>query len=168
MHAVFWELPSFARYREQYLNDDEYRVLQIEMMSNPTAGKLIPGSGGLRKLRHAYVAKNKGKRGGIRVIYFWRLSEHEFWLFSIYGKDKSIDLTPDQLQVVRRRLKHQLPAKGTSVMKKRNLFNELMEGLDALEAEHAGKAQIKKVRLELPPPPSKAIVDAEKKKNQVH
>lgn len=114
MHAVLWELPSFARYREQYLNDDEYRILQIEMMSNPTAGTVIPGSGGLRKLRHAYPAKNRGKRGGTRIIYFWRLSEHEFWLFSIYGKDKAMDLTSEQLQLVRRRLKCELQQRGVA------------------------------------------------------
>lgn len=108
MHAVFWELPSFSRNRERYLNDDEYRVLQIEMMSNPTAGTVIPGSGGLRKLRHVHAAKNKGKRGGIRVIYFWRLSEHEIWLFSIYGKDQAMDLTPKQLQLLRQELKLKL------------------------------------------------------------
>jgi len=112
MRAVFWELPSFARHRERYLNDDEYRVLQIEMMSNPTAGTVIQGSGGLRKLRHVHAAKNKGKRGGIRVIYFWRLSEHEFWLFSIYGKDQTMDLTPEQLQALRRRLKSELQQRG--------------------------------------------------------
>ncbi|WP_373989350.1 hypothetical protein [Duganella sp. BuS-21] len=82
------------------------------MMSNPNAGAVIPGSGGLRKLRHAYAAKNQGKRGGIRVIYFWRLSEHEFWLFSIYGKDQAMDLTPEQLQILRRRLKHELRQRG--------------------------------------------------------
>ena len=108
MHAVFWELPSFVRHRERYLNDDEYRVLQIEMMSNPTAGTVIPGSGGLRKLRHVHTAKNKGKR----VIYFWRLSEHEFRLFSIYGKDQVMDLTPEQLQILRRRLKAELRQRG--------------------------------------------------------
>jgi hypothetical protein len=112
MHAVFWELPSFARYREKYLNDDEYRVLQIEMMSNPTIGAVIRGSGGLRKLRHINPAKSRGKRGGIRVIYFWRLSAHEFWLFSIYGKDEAMNLSPEQLKILRNRLKYELQERG--------------------------------------------------------
>ncbi len=63
MQAVFWELPSFARNREQYLDDDEYQALQNYLMHAPDAGTIIPGSGGLRKLRHPYPAKQKSKRG---------------------------------------------------------------------------------------------------------
>lgn len=112
MKATFWELPSFARRREHYLDDREYRALQIELMRFPAKGVLIQGSGGLRKLRYGDVAHGKGKRGGLRIIYFWRESAAQFWLFTLYGKDEVVDLTSAQLQILRTRLQQELQARS--------------------------------------------------------
>lgn len=71
MKAVFVELPAFARYRAVYLDDEAFSRLQNEMMKNPAAGDVIEGTGGLRKLRFADSRRGKGKRGGLRVIYYW-------------------------------------------------------------------------------------------------
>ena len=71
MKAVFIELPSFERHRANYLDDDDFRGLQNLLMLQPEAGDSIPGTGGLRKLRFADARRGKGKRGGLRVIYYW-------------------------------------------------------------------------------------------------
>jgi hypothetical protein len=69
--AEFVELPAFERRRAKYLGDDEYRALQLQLMLNPEAGAVMPGTGGLRKIRFADHRRGKGKRGGLRVIYYW-------------------------------------------------------------------------------------------------
>lgn len=70
MKASFVELPSFERHREMYLDDLVYKALQIELMKNPEAGKIIAGTGGLRKIRFNDEKRGKGKRSGLRVIYY--------------------------------------------------------------------------------------------------
>jgi hypothetical protein len=80
MRATFVEMPPFMRYREDYLDDPVYRQLQFELMKNPEAGDVIAGTGGLRKLRFADRTRGKGKRGGLRVIYYWRVAADQFWL----------------------------------------------------------------------------------------
>jgi len=62
-------------------------------MLDPEAGALIPGTGGLRKLRFADGRRGKGKRGGLRVIYYWWHAGLQFWLFTIYDKEELSDLT---------------------------------------------------------------------------
>ena len=71
MQAAFVELPPFARTRNDYMDDEAYRRLQLKLMDNLTAGAVIEGKGGLRKLRQADSRRGKGKRGGLRVIYYW-------------------------------------------------------------------------------------------------
>ena len=71
MKAVFIELAAFERHRANYLEDDEFRGLQNLLMLHPEAGDSIAGTGGLRKLRFADLRRGKGKRGGLRVIYYW-------------------------------------------------------------------------------------------------
>lgn len=70
MRALFVELPAFARYRQDYLNDEAFRALQAELLANPDVGDVIEGTGGLRKMRQAEQRRGKGKRGGLRVIYY--------------------------------------------------------------------------------------------------
>jgi hypothetical protein len=65
MQATFVELPPFERARRNYLDDEAYRLLQCELMENPTAGAVIEGTGGLRKLRQTDPRRGKGKRGGL-------------------------------------------------------------------------------------------------------
>ena len=108
MKATFVELPPFERARRNYLNDEAYRLLQCELMENPAAGAVIEGTGGLRKLRHADLRRGKGKRGGLRVIYYWFLGVDQFWLFTVYDKDQADDLTPAQRKVLKQLLKTEL------------------------------------------------------------
>jgi hypothetical protein len=69
MKAIFIELPVFAKYRPEYLDDEGFRDLQNSLMANPEAGDVIEGTGGLRKIRQPDPRRGKGKRGGLRVIY---------------------------------------------------------------------------------------------------
>jgi len=108
MRAVFVELPAFARHRADYLDDDAFRELEKLLMKNPVAGDLIPDTGGLRKLRFADTRRGKGKRGGLRVIYYWWDAGSQFWLFTLYGKDEMVDLTPQQRKALKAMIKAEL------------------------------------------------------------
>lgn len=87
---TFIESAAFERVRAVYLDDDEYAELQQFMMHNPEAGKVVRGSGGVRKLR--WGRKGTGKRGGLRVIYFVRYQPNEFWMLTLYAKAKQEDV----------------------------------------------------------------------------
>ena len=108
MKATFIELPPFERHRQSYLNDENFRGLQNVLMNNPDAGDVIEGTGGLRKLRHADEKRGKGKRGGLRIIYFWWQSGKQFWLFTVYNKNEMDDLTAAQRKVLKEFLKLEL------------------------------------------------------------
>jgi hypothetical protein len=108
MKALFVELPAFARFRNDYLDDEGFRGLQTAMISNPEAGDVIEGTGGLRKLRHADPRRGKGKRGGLRVIYYWWNGERQFWLFTLYDKDELKDLSSQEKKALKSMLKAEL------------------------------------------------------------
>lgn len=95
---VFVELTPFVRFREAHWNDDELRALQRSLLVTPTAGDVIRGTGGLRKLR--WAASGRGKRGGARVIYYLQASVDRIYLVYGYVKAKQEDLTPQQLKVL--------------------------------------------------------------------
>ena len=111
MYAVFVELPAFSRHRKDYIDDEGLRELQIELLIDPTAGDLLEGSGGLRRLRHRDVRRGKGKRGGLRVIYFWWEAGRQFWLFTIYDKSEMDDLGPTEKRALRAILKLELDSR---------------------------------------------------------
>lgn len=109
---VFYELPAFEKMREHYLNDDAFKALQNELMVNPEAGAVIAGTGGLRKIRFADEARGKGKRSGLRVIYFYKTADEQIWLFTLYDKDEASNLTADQRKVLKMRLDQQIKARS--------------------------------------------------------
>jgi len=100
----FVEAPAFSRFRDDYLDDDGFAELQRYLASNPEAGDMVPGAGGIRKLRWKDPRRGKGKRGGLRVIYCCFLSEQEIWLLTLFDKDEAADLTKDQREQLRRAL----------------------------------------------------------------
>jgi mRNA-degrading endonuclease RelE of RelBE toxin-antitoxin system len=83
---IFIETTIFTKLLPKYLSDDEYRVFQWYLLFNPEAGDLVRGSGGVRKVR--WAPDGKGKRGGIRIMYFWKKSENEIWLLTLYSKNE--------------------------------------------------------------------------------
>lgn len=104
----FVETPIFERYRETYLNDDRYKDLQNILMENPEAGAVIKGTGGLRKLRFEDIRRNKGKRGGLRIIYYHKVSHAEFLLFTLYDKDEASDLSTTEKRALKTALEYEL------------------------------------------------------------
>lgn len=96
----FVETPIFTAAVTSRLSDEEYRQLQLALLIRPEQGVLIRGSGGLRKLR--WGARGRGKRGGVRVIYYWHSGEQFHYMLLLYAKSDQDDLTPAQLRVLRR------------------------------------------------------------------
>jgi len=113
MKATFVELPAFESNRASYLDDDAFRALQMELMANPKAGDVIEGTGGLRKMRFADKGRGKGKRSGLRVIYYRWDEGLQFWLFTLYDKDELSDLTAAQRRSLKDMVKAELKARRT-------------------------------------------------------
>ena len=93
------ETPVFTRRVLKLLTDDDYRLLQHELVARPDVGNIIRGSGGLRKVR--WAATGRGKRGGVRVIYHWAVDREIILMLLIYGKNEQDDLTAEQLRVLK-------------------------------------------------------------------
>jgi mRNA-degrading endonuclease RelE of RelBE toxin-antitoxin system len=96
----FVETPIFTKEVLDLLDEDDYRALQLALIFRPEQGAVIPGSGGLRKLR--WGGKGRGKRGGLRVVYYQAKEEDTFYMLSVYQKNVQEDLTPTQLRVLGR------------------------------------------------------------------
>ena len=111
MKALFVELPAFTRHRNDYLNDEGFRALQHALMEQPEKGDVIEGTGGLRKLRRPDPKRGKGKRGGLRLIYFWWEAGRQFWLFTLYDKDEMEDLSAKEKGLLKDMLKRELEAR---------------------------------------------------------
>lgn len=92
------ELPIFTRTAAGLFDDDGLRAIQTALVLNPEAGDVIPGSGGLRKLRASLPGR--GKRGGARVIYYWWTRHDRCYLVYAYAKNAQSDLTPAQVKVL--------------------------------------------------------------------
>ena len=82
------------------LIEEDYRALQGALVLRPEQGSLLPGAGGLRKVR--WGIEGKGKRGGVRIIYFWDPKQAVLYMLLVYGKTVQDDLTPTQLLTLSR------------------------------------------------------------------
>lgn len=99
---VFIETSLFTKYRSNYLNDEAYRSLQDYLIEQPEAGALIQGTGGLRKLR--WNMGSKGKRGGIRIIYYFELKKSHIYLMTLYSKNEMTDLSAKDKKLLKQLL----------------------------------------------------------------
>lgn len=95
------EAPLFTQLLPNFLSDDEYRELQQHVSRDPEAGDVMPGTGGFRKLRWADTRRRKGKRGGLRLIYYYFPAHSQIWLMTIYDKDSMADLSPAEKRVLK-------------------------------------------------------------------
>lgn len=96
----FVETKLFTKLVGDYLPDAEYRRLQVRLAGNPEAGKVIQGTGGIRKLRWRDSGRKKGSRGGLRVIYYVLREDRQIWMLTLYDKDEAADLTRDERRVL--------------------------------------------------------------------
>ena len=104
---VIVETSIFTRQVQQLLTDDEYRELQKVLVNRPDVGSLIVGSGGLRKIR--WARQGSGKRGGVRVIYYWAVSQEQILMLFMYPKGERDDLTPVQIRILKQIVKKEYP-----------------------------------------------------------
>ncbi len=112
MRDIFVESLEFTEWVEAYLTDEGLAALQRVLLRDPQAGDVMPGCGGLRKLRIADRRRGKGKRGGVRVIYLHVPEPNLIYLITVYGKDQKDDLSPDDKKLYRQLaevLKQQAP-----------------------------------------------------------
>lgn len=96
---TFSETSVFTRQITGLLSDDELNALQWTLMARPDRGDLIRGSGGLRKIR--WAGSGRGKRGGLRVIYYWHVPGSIILFLLAYSKSEHDDLTSAQLKTLK-------------------------------------------------------------------
>jgi mRNA-degrading endonuclease RelE of RelBE toxin-antitoxin system len=88
----------------EYLTDDEYRELQARLIERPEAGDVVPGSGGVRKLR--WRAPDRGKRGGYRVIYYPKIQQGVIWMLTLYPKNVRDNIHAHVLREIRKEVEN--------------------------------------------------------------
>ncbi len=103
-YMEFIETSLFSKLVYHYLDEDEYLGLQVYLVHYPDSGDVVPGSGGVRKIR--WATRRKGKRGGIRVIYFWKAIDNEIWLLTVYAKGEREDIPAHILKQIAEEIKH--------------------------------------------------------------
>jgi mRNA-degrading endonuclease RelE of RelBE toxin-antitoxin system len=102
----FVETPIFTAVIQRHLDDEHYRQLQIALMLRPAQGPVIPGSGGLRKVR--WATTGGGKRAGLRVVYYWLPDEQVIYMLYAYAKSAQGDLTRSQIRKLGRLVREEL------------------------------------------------------------
>lgn len=111
MNLVFLETPLFSRLLGRYLSDESYRELQWALMENPELGDVMPGTGGVRKARWNDARRGKGKRGGLRIIYYYLTADHQIWFFTLYDKDEAADLNAEEKKALKKAIQTELEAR---------------------------------------------------------
>lgn len=107
MRLTFSETSVFTRQITGLLSDDDLKALQWALMARPDRGNLIRGSGGLRKIR--WARSGRGKRGGLRIIYYWHVPGSTILLLLAYRKSEQDDLTPAQLKILKSIIESEYP-----------------------------------------------------------
>jgi hypothetical protein len=108
----FIEAPAFDKYLSDYLDDDDYRRIQAELAVNPELGDMMPGTGGFRKMRWADTRRGKGRRGGLRIIYFHFKSDHQIWFLTVYDKSEASDLTSGEKKTLKAAIEKELESRA--------------------------------------------------------
>lgn len=96
---TFIETKLFTKLVTECMSDDEYSMLQQALIADPECGDLIRGSGGIRKLR--WGVRGRGKRGGIRVIYYAKTRKGQIWMLTLYAKNVAEDIPPHVLREIK-------------------------------------------------------------------
>ncbi len=93
---VILETSVFTRRIHAVLDPESYRLLQLHLLARPDAGSVVPGSGGIRKVR--WAPSGSGKRGGARVLYYWVVDQDSLVMLYPFAKNERADLSPEQLE----------------------------------------------------------------------
>jgi len=99
----FIETTGFSKLRENYLNNTQFNLLQLYLIKLPDAGDVIRGSGGVRKLR--WGLPGQGKRGGLRIVYYWISKDEQILFLTAYRKTEAGDLSTEAIKEMRRLVK---------------------------------------------------------------
>lgn len=100
------ETSVFTGQIRELLTDDEFAVMQLALIRRPDQGALVPGGGGIRKMR--WGQSGRGKRGGIRVIYYWQVGRDRIYMLLAYAKTAKDNMTQAQLKTLRQLVKEEL------------------------------------------------------------
>ena len=100
----FIEATAFTKYLYDYLSKDEYLGLQSFLLQYPESGKIVRGSGGVRKIR--WAMSGRGKSGGVRVIYYFKKQDDEIWLLTIYSKNEAASIPVHILRQIAKEIKN--------------------------------------------------------------
>ena len=92
------ETPIFTKRVQDILSEEEYRLFQIKIISDPEAGNIIQGSAGIRKIR--WAGSGRGKKGGSRILYYWYNKQGLLLMLFIFNKNEKDDLTKTQLKTL--------------------------------------------------------------------
>ena len=109
---VFIEAPAFTRHVSEDLDGEQYRALQNELAKNPAFGDVMPGTGGFRKFRWPDPRRGKGRRGGLRIIYYYFRLDQQIWLMTLYSKDETSDLTAAEKKGLKAAMEAELKARA--------------------------------------------------------
>lgn len=96
---TFIELRGFSQRRQAFLPDDEFRAFQEKLIEDPEAEEMLAGTGGFRKIR--WSRPGMGKRGGMRVIYYYVINKGRIYLALLYPKNEQDNLTEDQKKMLK-------------------------------------------------------------------
>lgn len=105
--VVFIETKAFTARVRRLLSDETYRELQRYLAGTPDAGSVIPGTGGLRKIR--WSAGDRGKRGGVRIVYYWHPATATILMLFVFAKNERDDLSPAQKATLRKIVEAEYP-----------------------------------------------------------
>ncbi len=114
------EAQKFTKLLKDYLDDEGYRKLQNFLVENPKAGDVMPSCGGFRKVRWGDPRRAKGKRGGLRIIYYFFEEDQQLWLVTLYDKNEEVDLTSEQKRMLCKVIEEEKEARA-KVRRKTNL-----------------------------------------------
>ena len=102
---TFVETALFTSLITEYLTDEEYSELQYYLAEHPESGAVIPGSGGVRKLR--WTHRGKGKRGDLTIIYYLRVRNGVIWMLTAYPKNVRENIPAKTLAAIRKEIENE-------------------------------------------------------------
>lgn len=164
MRKTFIETREFTEWVDEYLSDEGLSYLQRALLNDPNTGSVIPGCGGLRKMRVPDSRRGKGKRGGARVIYLHIPEVDQIHFITVYGKDQKDDLSVGDKSLYRQLVqilkdqsrRSKIQGKRASMNDQRErlpVADQIRKGLEEAILHAKGEIALESTTLEMPDPP---------------